>query len=327
LVQRDPGFDHIQEDRQLRQAKRLGLLSLIAILLVVGGTLIGGSTHAPSAAAQATGPTFTGTKSCKEPFTGGGTNNAGTPLVTDCTLTLTVTIPTGTTVPATGASFLLTDILLDTHACFVPPVQVPSNQNTPSTPSVSPCSSGTTNVSGVLAVPTAAGTLSTLCPSGATVGAPTVSATGTTINISCALPPIVVIGPTNLCEEVDLVLSFTVGTTITTLPLNKLQVCPPNPVIPPTQTSPMTGVTVTKSCTPSFAGATAGATKVTDCTLVFTTASGSQFNNGTTLEFDTITGGNAVFNQAAASGGGLTTTGCENGVGGGGILSSNNDPV
>jgi hypothetical protein len=84
---------------------------------------LGGSAAAPTASAQVPGPgalAFTGTKSCVQPFVGGVSNNAGIPLVTDCTLTITVPLA-GIATIATGVSTAaFTDILLDPNACFVP---------------------------------------------------------------------------------------------------------------------------------------------------------------------------------------------------------------
>jgi hypothetical protein len=314
----------------LRLTKRLGVLGLIALVLVFGG-LLGGSVAVPMASAQTPGPgalAFTGTKSCVQPFVGGVSNNAGAPLVTDCTLTLTVPLAGIATITPGTSTASFTDILLDPNACLLPSFQLLTS-GTASPDSIAAalsagCSSGTNSVTTqfpqVIPTPTP-----TPLPRACAAPGMSTALTGTTVTITCTLPPIVVTGPTNLCEEVDLTLGgVLVGTTATTL-TGKAQVCPPNPPIPANPVNPLTGVKVTKTCTPDFTGASASATKVTDCTLVFTTTTGNgQFNNGTTLEFDTITAGNAVFSAVAGLGQGDTTNDCENGVGNGGVLSNNN---
>ncbi len=288
--------------------------ALFGIVLGVGGLLLWAPAGLPPAAAQATA-SLTGvstSKSCAEPFTGGGANNAGVPLVTDCTLGVTIPAPAGVATLA-GASLSVQDIMLDPNACFAPGG---------TSAGTSTCASGTVSVAtGPVAIPAAGATTTATnpaCPSGESIA---LDATGTSASVSCSLPPIVVVGPTNLCEELDLTLF---GGPLATALSGKFTACPPNPAVPSTPTNSLTGATATKSCAPPFTGASPSATKVTDCTLVFSAAAGSQFNNGTTLVFDVITAPNAVFSTASVGGGGQSTTGCENGVGGGGVLDASN---
>ena len=312
----------------MRQAKRLGLPGLMAMVAALGIMLLGGGGNGLKVSAQGVNPlapsgTFAGTssKSCQQSFQGTNQNPTGVPVVTDCKLSITLpTAPTGSA--WTSVEFL--DILLDPNACFLPGgsdfMFTPSNSTQPV------CQNGVTRVdSDFQRVPSPL-VFSQACPAviGETI---TGGSAGGAAALTCALPPIAVTGPTTLCEEIDLQAVLQTGTGSFTTAATKFQVCPPNPPQPPTAVNPLAGLQVTKTCAPDFNGATASSTKVTDCTLVFTTTSSgaaSVFNNGTHLEFDTITGANAAFSPAAVGGGGSTTTGCENGVGGGGILSANN---
>jgi hypothetical protein len=267
----------------LRQAKRLGLPGLVAVLMVIGAVFLGGSRLATPASAQTTPiATATVTKACTPAFTG-ATSTA--PILTDCTLTVVFpAATTGTTVTITS----LLDQISDLNANFA-----------------------------------GSGSTATSC-----VNAPTfpVLSTTTTTTFTCVLPAITVNGPTNLCEDIKIRGTVAVGTGAGAFFEQEFPlVCPPNPTPPNPVVNPLSGLKVTKTCAPDFRTATATSNVVTDCTLVFTAASGQVFPNSTTLAFDTIQDpSSAHFNEAAIGGPGATTTGCELGTGSGGVLSNSN---